>query len=168
MSLMRRVLGAAAILALTAGGASLAARPASAARTPACFAPHLRLVRAGTEGALSHRYVKFRITNTGRRACRLYGYPTFRYRDTDGHAVGARSAPAGVRARVVTLAPGQHTRVTLGYVVPAVTLHRQCHATRVASVDVRLAFRPHVYPQPLRVRVCTTKLYRPLAYPAGF
>jgi hypothetical protein len=168
MSLVRRVVGAAAVLALAASGAALVARPASASRTAACFAPHLRLVRAGTEGALSHRYVKFRITNTGRHACRLYGYPTFRYRDTSGRAAGVRSEPAGVRARVVTLAPGRHTRVTLGYVVPADTLHRQCQATRVASVDVRLAFRPHVYSQPLRARVCTTKLYRPVAYPAGF
>ncbi|HET7357258.1 MAG TPA: DUF4232 domain-containing protein [Nocardioidaceae bacterium] len=168
MSLVRRVVGAAAVLALAAGAAAVIARPASASRTPACFAPHLRLVRAATEGALSHRYVKFRLTNTGRHACRLYGYPTFQYRDASGHRVGVGSERAGVRARAVTLAPGQHTRVTLGYVVPAVTLRRQCHAARVASVDVRLAFRPHVYPRPLRVRVCTTKLYRPVAYPAGF
>ena len=168
MSLVSRVVGAAAVLALAAGGAAVVARPASASRAPACFAPHLRMVRAGTEGALSHRYVKFRITNTGRHTCRLYGYPTFRYRDAAGHRVGVRSKPAGVRARTVTLAPGQHTRVTLGYVVPVVTLRRQCHPARVATVDVRLAFRPHVYRRPLPVRVCTTKLYRPLAYPAGF
>jgi len=168
MSLVSRVVGAAAVLALAAGGAAVVARPASASRAPACFAPHLRMVRAGTEGALSHRYVKLWITNTGRDACRLYGYPTFEYRDAAGHRVGVRSKPAGVRARAVTLAPGQHTRVTLGYVVPVVTLRRQCRPARVASVDVRLAFRPHVYQRPLQVRVCTTKLYRPVAYPAGF
>ena len=168
MSLVSRVVGAAAVLALAAGGTAVVARPASASRAPACFAPHLRLVRAGTEGATSHRYVKFRITNTGGRACRLYGYPAFGYRDGAGHRVGVRSARAGVPAHVVTLAPGEHTRVTLMYIVPAVTLHRQCRASRVASVDVRLAFRPHVYRLPLRARVCTTKQYRPVSYPAGF
>ena len=123
----------------------------------------LKLTREGDRAD-----VKFRITNTGRHTCRLYGYPTFQYRDAAGHRVGVRSKPAGVRARTVTLAPGQHTRVTVGYVVPVVTLRRQCHPARVATVDVRLAFRPHVYQRPLPVRVCTTKLYRPLAYPAGF
>jgi len=168
MSLVSRVVGVAAVLALAAGGTAVVARPASASRAPACFAPHLSLARAGTEGATSHRYVKFRITNTGRHACRLYGYPTFHYRDGSGHLVGVRSKPAGVAAHVVTLAPGAHTRVTLMYVVPAVTLRRQCHAVRVASVDARLAFRPHVYQRPLRARVCTTKRYRPVSYPAGF
>lgn len=160
----------AAVTAIVIAGAGLVAGgpPAAASRLPGCVAAQLRVVRAGTEGATSHRYAKFRITNAGNRVCRLYGYPTFRYRDTSGDPLGFASKPAPVPAHVVRLAPGRHTRVTLGYVVPDVTLPRQCHARRAASVTFRLAFRPHVYHRPLGATVCTTSKYRPLAYPAGF
>jgi hypothetical protein len=168
MSPVPRVFGV-LTAALIAGSALLAPGPqASAAPVPGCVAAHLRVVRSGTEGATSHRYVKFRITNTGDRTCRLYGYPTFRYRDASARPMGWASEPAPVPAHVVRLAPGEHTRVTLGYVVPGVALPRQCHARRTASVAFRLAFRPHVYHRPLRADVCTTRKYRPLGYPAGF
>ena len=168
MSLVTRAVGAATAVVLAAGGVAALGQPAFASRVPGCVASHLRVVRHGTEGATSHRYVKFRITNTGTHACRLFGYPTFRYRAASGHPMGFGSKPAGVPAHVVRLAPGQHTRVTLGYVVPAVTLPRQCHARQASSVAVRLAFRSHVYHQPLRAKVCTTRTYRPAAYPVGF
>ncbi len=172
MSLSSRVPGAVTALALALSAVTVlgpvARASASEVRTPGCRAPHLRVVEAGTEAATSHRYVKFRITNVGDRACRLYGYPTFRYRKASGHPAGYRSAPAGVKAHAVRLAPGGHTNVTLGYVVPGVTLPRQCHATRIAAVTFRLAFRPRVYERALHARVCTTKMYRPTSYPAGF
>lgn len=168
MSLVTRAIGAVSVVVLAAGGVAVLAQPASASRVPGCVASHLRVVRHGTEGATSHRYVKFRVTNTGARTCRLFGYPTFRYRDASGHPMGFASTPAGVPVHVVRLAPGGHTRITLGYVVPEVTLPRQCHAGHAASVVFRLAFRPHVYHQPLRAEVCTTRRYRPDAYPVGF
>lgn len=168
MSFTTRTAGVIAAIVIAGAGLVAAGPPAAASRLPGCVAAQLRVVRAGTEGATSHRYAKFRITNTGDRTCRLYGYPTFRYRDSSGGAIGVASTPAPVPAHVVRLAPGGHTRVTLGYVVPDVTLPRQCRARRATSVTFRLAFRPHLYHRPLGAKVCTTRKYRPLAYPAGF
>lgn len=156
------------VLAVAVGGVAAVGLPASAARTPGCHATQLRVVRDGTQGATSHRYVRFRITNTGDHNCRLAGYPTFRFHDASGAPIGHTSQPAGVPAHVVRLAPGRHTRVTVGYVIPSVTLPQQCHAARAASVTFRLAARPHVYQAPLKARVCTTRKYRPAAYPVGF
>jgi hypothetical protein len=155
-------------VALALGGVAASSLPATASRLPACQAAQLRVVRDGTQGATGHAYLRFRITNTGGHTCRLYGYPTFRYRDAAGRPLGHRSKPAGVPAHVVRLAPGRHTRITLSYVNPGVTLPRQCHAARAASVTFRLASRPHVYQKRLGVRVCTTRKYRPTAYPVGF
>jgi len=168
MLLMTRAVGAVATVVLTAGGVVALGQPVPAAQVPGCVASHLRVIRHGVQGATSHRYVEFRITNAGAHACRLFGYPTFRYRDAEGKPMGFASTPAGVPAHVVVLAPGQHTRTVLGYVVPAVTLPRQCHAGWATSVTFRLASRPHVFQRPLRARVCTTRKYRPAAYPVGF
>jgi hypothetical protein len=156
-----------AVLLVAAAGFTLPG-PAAAARLPGCVASELRVVRRGTEGALSHRYDIFAVANTGRRTCRLRGYPTFRFRDAGGSAVGYTSAPAGVPMRVVRLRPGQRTRVTVATIDPAVTLPRQCRAVRATSVDIRLAARRHVYHRVLKLRVCTTKRYRPVSYPVGF
>lgn len=161
----------AAAIAMTLAGSGLAAATsgaAEAARMPGCVAAHLAVHRAGTDAATSHRYPRFRLTNTGDHACRLYGTPTFRFHNRHGKAIGHRSVPSGQPAHVVRLAPGEHTTVTLEYVVTQVTLARQCHARKAATVTFRLAYRPHVYTQPLTAKVCTTKRYRPVAYPVGF
>lgn len=153
---------------LAGAAAGLAAPSASASQVPACVASGLQLAQGGTEGATSHRYVKFRITNTGDHTCRLYGTPTFRFRDGSGNAIGYTSESSGQPEGVVQLQPGQHTRVTVGYVVPDVVAPADCQAESAASIDIRLAYRPHVYNLPYAASVCTTQQYRPVAYPVGF
>jgi hypothetical protein len=157
-----------AVLTVAAGGLAVVAPSASAARIPGCVAAHLAVAPAGTDAATSHRYARFRLTNTGDHTCRLFGTPTFRFRDSAGDPIGYRSTPSGERAHVVVLQPGQHTRVTVGYVVPQVTLPSQCRSARATTVDIRLAYRSHVQNEPLTARVCTTAKYRPTGYPVGF
>jgi len=140
----------------------------AAERVSGCVAAHLAITRGPRLAATGHRYDQFRITNTGRTTCRLYGYPTFRFRNGAGAAVGRPSQPYGVPAHVVRLAPGQRTRVTVATVDPAVTRPADCRAQDVASVDIALAYRPHVYRLPMTARVCTTRRYRPSSYPVGF
>jgi uncharacterized protein DUF4232 len=157
-----------AALALAAAGFTFAAGPATASRVRPCAAAHLAVRKGTTEAATSHRYTRFRITNTGSRRCRLFGTPTFRFRNAQGNVIGFPSVPAGVASEVVVLEPKAHTRVTLGRVVPAPIRRAQCRPRHSASVDVRLAYRPHVYNLPYDARVCTTRRYRPTAYPVGF
>jgi hypothetical protein len=156
--------------AVMLGGAAgaLAVPAASATTVPGCVASGLHVVRGGTDAATSHRYVKFRITNTSDHTCRLYGTPTFRFRNGSGTPIGYRSEPSGQPAHVVRLQPGQHTRVTVGYVVPDVVPPADCHPRTAASVDMRLAYRTHVYHRAFAASVCTTEQYRPVAYPVGF
>lgn len=153
---------------LLAGAAAAIAPAASAARLPGCVAAGLHVVRGATQGATGHRYVAFRITNTSDHACRLYGTPTFQLRDAGGSPVGYPSEPSGQPQHVVGLQPGEHTRVTIGYVVPDVVDPSQCQAATAATVDIRLAYRPHVYRRAFVASVCTTEQYRPVAYPVGF
>lgn len=159
----RTVLG----LVLLLGLAILAVPSAEAARLPGCVAAHLSITRGPVKAATGHRYDEFRVTNTGSSTCRLYGYPRFRF-IRDGHAVGWRSKRAEVPAHVVRLAPGAHTRITVGTVNPQIPMSPPCRARRVDAVRIRLAYRPHVYTVPITRRVCTTKRYRPVAYPVGF
>jgi hypothetical protein len=155
--------------AVATAGLLIVPAPAQAATIPGCVAAHLSIVRGGRESATSHRFDRFRITNTGTQTCRLFGYPTFRFRNAAGAAIGFTSRPAGVPAHVVVLRPGHHTRVTVGTVVPAVvTTPGACKPRNARSVDLRLAYRPHVYRLPIAMRVCTTKQYRPTSYPVGF
>lgn len=169
MSLSVRV-GGVVLAALTVvASAAVVPVPAGAAeRVAGCVATHLALTRGARLAATGHRYDRFLITNTGRTTCRLYGYPTFRFRDGAGALVGRSSAPYGVPAHVVRLAPGERTRVTVGTVDPSVTRPADCRARAVASVDITLAYRPHVYRVPISTRVCTTTQYRPSSYPVGF
>lgn len=142
---------------------------AQAATTPGCVASDLSVARGARLAATGHRYDRFRITNTGTRTCRLYGFPTFHFRNAAGNLIGYSSVPAGVGAKVVVLKPGAVTRVTVGTVVPAnITVPGACNPRNAKSVDIKLAYRPHVYNVPITIRVCTTKQYRPTAYPVGF
>jgi hypothetical protein len=166
---LHRAAAAAALLGLLLLGLLLpGVGPASGAAVPGCVAAHLSVRRGATEGATSHRFTRFRITNTGTRECRLSGVPTFRFRDPRGRRLGFASVPAGMAAHVVVLQPGDRTRVTLGRVVPGPVPRTRCRPRRAGSVDLRLAHRPHVYRLAYAATVCTTRRYRPTAYPVGF
>lgn len=132
------------------------------------MAANLNIVRGRHLGAAGQRINRFRITNTAKSSCRLYGFPSFHFRNRAGNLIGHVSVPAGVKAKVVVLKPGATTRVAVGTVEPAnVTVPGACRPRTAQSVDIKLAFRPHVYKVPITVRVCTTKRYRPMSYPVG-
>lgn len=157
-------------LSLVTAGAFAAPANSRATRTvPGCHAAQLTIVRGMRLGSAGHRYNRFRITNTGPSTCRLFGYPTFWFLNRDGRQIGHRSTPAGQRAHVVVLRPATHTRVQVGTVDPGViTVPGACRPRQARWVDLMLAYRPHVYKVPLRLRVCTTRQYRPTSYPVGF
>ncbi len=141
---------------------------AGATRVPGCVAGELHVARDGSQGAAGHRFDLFQVTNVGTRTCRLFGYPTFWFRNAAGEHIGFPSVPAGQPARVVQLAPRERTHITVGTVDPSVTLPAQCHVQQAGSVDIRLPYRPHVYRRSLVRDVCTTMRYRPTSYPVGF
>ena len=162
----------AVVLVAVLVGATVFLTPA-AGSTPArtmparCRAAHLTVVRGTTEGATSHRYTRFRVTNQGSSACRLTGYPRFQFRNARGALIGWPSEHRGTASTVV-LRPGHHTRLTVGRVVTGVVERSACHPRRATSIDIKLAHRSHVWNVAYRARVCTTRQYRPEAFPVGY
>jgi hypothetical protein len=164
---MFRAVSRVGISALVVIGGLALAGPASMAHTsaPPCFASGLAVTKAGQEGAAGNRYLAVKVTNTGDARCRLTGFPTFTWR-RHGHDIGWSSVPEpGQTAHTVSIAPGHAAYTTLHWVDPGVVPAARCHATRTTGVRMTLPHRPHVYRMPIRVRVCTTKAYRPTAFP---
>jgi hypothetical protein len=150
------------------GAAATTRTPDTSQRISGCVAAHLSLQHGRREGAAGHRYDRFRVTNTGSSACRLAGYPTFHFRNRAGDPIGRDSAHAGVQGHAVVLRPGDHTRIKVGTVDPGVVGPGDCKPRRARSVAITLPHRPHVFTVPLRLTVCTTRQFRPTAYPFGF
>jgi hypothetical protein len=152
-------------------GATLAVVPAGAqgatTTIPGCYAANLTMVRGSRVLIGNYRYDHFRITNNGAK-CRLYGFPTFRFKDSSGYQLGYASAPASVTPNVVVLPSGTTTRITVRTVVPSSVPASQCLARTPATVKITLPSRTYVYSKAFTARVCTTLKYRPISYPVGY
>jgi len=86
----------AAMLPLTASVALAAPAPARA-----CSSSQLRAAVASDSGAMLHRDITITLTNSGRSACVIDGYPAIRLLDAQHHAsVAAESFLGGAAARV--------------------------------------------------------------------
>lgn len=156
--------GLAALVAL--GGLALA-EPVAAARadTRPCYAADLVISRAGQEGAAGNRYLDIKVRNTGDARCRLTGFPTFTWR-RHGHDIGWPSVPEdGQTAHTVTILPGHAAYTTLHWADPGAIPAARCRARTATGVHLTLPHRPHVYRVAFKGRVCTTKQYRPTAFP---
>jgi len=169
-TLLRRPVAAlAALVAVVLLGASALVAPAVAASSSRasaspCQAADLTVVRGKTEAATSHRYTHFVVTNVSPGACQLGGFPRFHFRNASGTLIGWRSAHNG-SASTVVLQPGDHTRATVGRVVVSVVSRHDCHPRRATSIDVKLHHVSQVWNLPYKARVCTTKQFRPEAFP---
>ncbi|MGN6574923.1 MAG: DUF4232 domain-containing protein [Nocardioides sp.] len=140
-------------------------QPALAAAAAPCHADDLALSKAGQEGAAGNRYLDIRIRNVTDTACRLTGFPTFTWR-RHGHEIGWPSVPEpGQSAHTVVIPPGQAAFTTLHWVDPAPVPAAQCRPRRATGLHMTMPYRPHVYRFALRAKVCTTKQYRPMAFP---
>lgn len=154
-------------------GATLAVVPAgvqadeATTTVPGCYAANLTMTRGSRVLVGNYRYDHFRLTNNGAK-CRLYGFPTFRFRDGGGYQLGYASAAASVTPRVVTLVNGATTRVTVRTVIPSTVPSGQCLARTPSTVRFTLPSRTYVYSSPFTARVCTTLKYRPISYPVGY
>ena len=139
--------------------------PALAAATSPCHASDLAISKAGRSGAAGNRYLDVRIRNVSDGRCRLTGFPTFTWQ-RHGHDIGRPSLPAGGQtAHTVRIGPGHAAFTTLHWVDPAPVPEARCRPRRATAVHMTLQYRPHVYRLALRAKVCTTKEYRPTAFP---
>jgi hypothetical protein len=137
---------------------------ADAAVSP-CYARDLAISKAGQEGAAGNRYLDIKVRNISGHRCRLTGFPTFTWR-RNGHDIGWPSVhEAGQTASPVGIRPGHAAYTTLHWVDPGPVPPAQCLAKRTTGVHMTLPSRPHVYRLAMKVRVCTTREYRPTAFP---
>jgi len=159
--------------ALTAVGATLTvlggltaavAAPAEAAAAP-CHAADLDISKGRLDAAASQRYLNIRIKNITHASCRLTGYPSFTFL-RDGGTIGWGSVPEpGQEVASVRLEAGDSAWTTLHWTDPGPVPAEQCAEKQATGVKMLLPARPHVYRIVLDADVCTTKAYRPHAFP---
>jgi hypothetical protein len=149
---------------LVLAGPSQATHVAPAAASP-CHTRDLVITKAGQEGAAGNRYLDIEVKNVSADRCRLTGFPTFtwqRHRHDIGwpsvHEVGQTASPVVIR-------PDHAAYTTLHWVDPGPVPPARCRVKRATAVHMTLPSRPHVHRIAIRARVCTTKEYRPAAFP---
>lgn len=148
-------------------GGLVLAGPSQAARAAAspCHARDLVITKAGQEGAAGNRYLNIKVKNISGNRCRLTGFPTFTWQ-RNGHDIGWPSVHEAVQtASPVAIRPGHSAYTTLHWVDPGPVPSARCRAKRATAVHMTLPSRPHVYRLTMKVRVCTTREYRPTAFP---
>jgi Domain of unknown function (DUF4232) len=146
------------------GGLVVAEVPQAAqAAAPPCHARDLAISKAGREGAAGNRYQNIKIANVSDGRCRLTGFPTFTWR-RNGHDIGWSSVHEG-SASTVVIRPGHAAYTTLHWFNTGAISPAQCRAKKATGVHMTLPSRPHVYRIAIRAHVCTTKKYRPRAFP---
>lgn len=81
-----------------------------------CKTQNLQLTAGQSQGAAGTIYQHMVLTNTGRRTCRISGYPTAFLYGSNGFALGNSAAAAAQPAPVnITLDPHASTNTVLGY-----------------------------------------------------
>jgi hypothetical protein len=155
----------AASLVLAAGGLVVAeVAQAAQAAAPPCHAGNLAISKGPFEGAAGNFYQNIKITNVSDGRCRLTGFPTFTWR-RNGHDIGWSSVPVPVSASTVVIRPGHAAYTTLHWNDTGAIPPAQCKAKEATGVHMTLPSRPHVYRIAISADVCTTKKYRPTAFP---
>jgi hypothetical protein len=147
-------LGAAAVLAATAGLASTAASAAPAAPAiPSCHSGNMRVWTGfpgdGFAGGVTWQ---LQISNIGRHACTLFGYPGVSALNGAGNQVGLPASHSG-RRFLVTLPPGGTSHVVLTIHDPGAA----CPGHEAHGTQLRV-FAPNQFnaeTTPLSVGVCT-------------
>jgi hypothetical protein len=107
------------------------------------------------------RHQTFRLVNTGDDACRVSGFPRYRFWG-GGHPVGFPSVPAaGNPSGSVGLDAGAAATSILSWRIPATVRASTCHPRRVHRVVTRFATVNGWFYGPLNTLICTTAKYRP-------
>jgi hypothetical protein len=151
-------IGAATIVATTAG---LAATTASAApSSPAlhrCFANAMRVWTGSPgDGFAGGTAWQLQISNIGRHACTLFGYPGVSAVNGAGHQVGLPASRRSSSEPLVTLSPGGTTHVVLIVHDAGIV----CPGQAVGGVQLRV-FAPNQFNAevtPFSVEVCKHKV----------
>lgn len=148
------------------GGLVLAGpSPAAQAAASPCHAGDLVITKAGQEGAAGNRYLNIKVKNVSGDRCRLTGFPTFTWR-RNGHDIGWSSVhEAGPTAARVVIRPGHAAYTTLHWADPGPVPPARCRAKRATALHLTLPSRPHIHRLVMKARVCTTREYRPSAFP---
>jgi Ca2+-binding RTX toxin-like protein len=131
---------------------------------PPCHARNLAISKGPFDGAAGNFYQNIKITNVSDGRCRLTGFPTFTWR-RNGHDIGWSSVPVPGSASTVVIRPGHAAYTTLHWNNTGAIPPAQCRAKKATGVHMTLPSRPHVYRIAISADVCTTKKYRPTAYP---
>ncbi len=154
-------------LAVALGGLTMvgATAPAQAEAVLGCHASDLAISKGRLDAAAGQRFQDIKIRNVTDRTCRLTGIPKFRWQ-RHGNPIGWGSTPAISPApETVLLQPGDRAWTTLRWSDPGPIPPRDCRARHATGFTMTLPARPHVYRIGLGADVCTTKQYRPSAYP---
>ncbi|MBV9920024.1 MAG: DUF4232 domain-containing protein [Pseudonocardia sp.] len=123
----------------SAGSRSTSATVArtSAAGVPNCGTAELRGSLGTAEGAAGSVIVPLVLTNAGRRACEVRGFPGVSYvAGDDGHQVGPAAAMSGPRGGEVVLPPGAAATAQLQLVNVANFDAGVCRPTPVRGLRV--------------------------------
>ena len=148
-------LSAAAILATTATLATTAASAAPAAPASpaisACNSAHTTVWTGSPgDGTLGHTYWQLEISNTGRHACTLFGYPGVSVLNGVGHQVGLPASHSGPKS-LVTIPAGGTAHVVLVITDPGIVCAHPVHG------NLLRVFAPgqfHAELTPFSVSVC--------------
>lgn len=127
-------LGATAILATTAAltGAAASAAPSGPA-VPACNSAHMTVWTGfPADNATGHSFWQLQISNVGRNACTLRGYPGVSVLNASGHQVGLPASRNPSTTPLVTIPAGGTAHVVLEVTSPFIACpHHIVHGTEL-------------------------------------
>ena len=140
-SIRRTIVATATALSLGIGGAVWATSAASAApdATPACSTANLSVWVDVSQGSGAAGTISYPLdfTNTGSRACTLYGYPGVSATNANGGQIGRAAGRNPLyKAKTVTIPAGGSA-----HAVPLLGRGRELHRRRAASRPPRACSR---------------------------
>jgi hypothetical protein len=117
--------------------------PTAAANDAECKVADLSLSLSDGEGTAGTYYRYLVFTNKGNRTCTIQGFPGVSYvTGDDGRQVGPAAERQGTKQPPVTLKPGDHANVTIGFRDVGAFDEAACQPTQTRGLRV---YPPHEY-----------------------
>jgi len=125
-------------VATVAAAPQTATTASTSAGPPRCLSSGLRASLGQSQGAAGHSYVALLLTNQGRVACTLDGYPGVSFTaGADAHQVGSPAQPdQRAHAAPVTLAPGATAHMTVAIANHANYDKQTCQPVQAAGYRI--------------------------------
>jgi hypothetical protein len=130
-----------------------------------CKVGGLSLSAGQGQGAAGSTILPLVFTNTGSKACTLYGYPGVSFLDSAKAQIGVDAGRGGGEAAVVTLAPGGRASALLQVPEPGNFSPGDCKQATTAFVRVYPPDETHFIDTPQAIDICTTSGGRAVVQP---